>query len=257
MTTRSTLGVLFAAVVVLGGCSGPDAPSPAATTPVPTTSTPTASSLTTPTPTTPAPNTSSPTAPAPTTPAPTATSPTTPARTASSPTATASAPTASATAGGDPKAPTTPVPPESTGGVRQTVKPRQVESRAPVDLDEQATAGPGVQVRLVSVRKVRATAQLPGEVAGPALAVAVSVDNRAAAAVTLDRVVVDLADASGAPGSPISTPPAKPLPATLAAGGAAEGTYVFTVPSNRQSTVTITVSLDPGQPVLVFRGRVR
>jgi hypothetical protein len=104
---------------------------------------------------------------------------------------------------------------------------------------------------------VKATAQLPGEVAGPALAVTVSVDNRSRAGVELDSVVVDLADASGAPGSPISTPPAAPLPASLAAGRATEGVYVFTVPESRQRSVTVTVSLAPEQPVLVFRGRVR
>lgn len=236
MTTRSTLGVvLLTAIVVLGGCgTAPDAPSPAATTPATVPS-------------------------APATPVSSAPSPTASGSTPPAPTASSTAPSAarSTSASTEPKAPTTPVPPDSTGGVRQTVKPRPVESRAPVDLDEQATAGPGVQVRLVSVRRVTAAAQLPGEVAGPALAVAVSVDNRGGEPVALDRVVVDLADSSGAPGSPISTPPAAPLPASLAAGSAAEGVYVFTVPTDRQRTVTITVSLDPGQPVLVFRGRVR
>lgn len=153
--------------------------------------------------------------------------------------------------------PRTPVPPSATGGVDQTVAPRPVETKPPVELDETAAPRAGVQVRLAAVRRVTATAQLPGEVSGPALAVTLAVANITGAPVRLTDVVVNLDDASGAPANPVSTAPARALPTQLAPGRRAEGVFVFTVARARQGTVTVSVSLDPDQPVLVFRGRVR
>lgn len=229
------IGVLTAALV-LAGCGGPDEP------PSPQPTPPVASSTAVGPSATPA-RSASPIGSATATPA-------------SSPTLTASpTPTASpTTAAGEPS---TPVPPSATGGIDQTVAPRRVETRAPVELDETSTPRAGVAVRLAAVLRVTATAKLPGEVSGPALAVTVSVANTSDGPMRLADVVVNLDDASGAPASAISSPPARALPLDLPAGRTTEGVYVFTVAGRRQGSVTVTVSLAPDQPVLLFRGRVR
>jgi hypothetical protein len=140
--------------------------------------------------------------------------------------------------------------------VHQTIKPKPVTSSKPVRLDQPAFPRRGIEVRLTSVRRITATARLPGEVAGPALAVAVSVDNESGKAADLRNVVVNLTDSSGKPASLLSTPPARPLTGQLRSGRVVEGVYVFTVARANQKTVTVTVSLAPDQRVVVFDGRV-
>ena len=132
---------------------------------------------------------------------------------------------------------------------------KPVETQRAKPLDKTAEAGQGVSVRLESVRKIEAKAKLPGEVSGPALAVTVKVDNDSAKSLDLSSVVVNLTDASDAPGSVMSGAPAQRLPARVKAGGSASGVYVFTVPSKQQKTVTVTVSITPGKSVLKFEGR--
>jgi hypothetical protein len=147
------------------------------------------------------------------------------------------------------------VPQPTPGSANSTVATKPVETQAARPLDKTAKAGQGVSVRLESVRKIVAKAKLPGEVAGPALAVSVKVDNDSAKSLDLSNVVVNLTDASDAPGSVMSTAPARRLPARVKAGGSASGVYVFTVPSKQQKTVTVTVSITPGKSVLKFEGK--
>jgi hypothetical protein len=150
---------------------------------------------------------------------------------------------------------TTPVPPPTPGTINSTVPNKPVETQKAKPLDKPAEGGNGVSVRLESVRKIKAKAKLPGEVAGPALAVAVTIDNDSSKSLDLSSVVVNLSDSSDAPGTVMSAAPAKRLPAKVKAGRSASGVYVFTVPSSKQKSVTVTVSITPGKPVLKFEGK--
>ena len=145
---------------------------------------------------------------------------------------------------------TTPVPPPTPGSADETVPTKPVETAKPKPLDKSADAGDDVSVQLKSVRRIKAEAKLPGEVAGPALAVSVDVDNGSPKSLNLSTVVVNLTDASDAPGTVMSAAPAKRLPTRVKAHRTASGVYVFSVPSAQQGTVTVTVSISPGKQVL-------
>ena len=162
--------------------------------------------------------------------------------------------TATASSSAPPPAATAAAPP-SRGTVNQTVEPKPVPSSKPVQLDKPASSSPGIKVRLTSIRRITVTEGLPGEVAGPALAITVSVDNQSNKTVGLGDAVVNLTDSSGAPANPIVSPPARPLPTAVRSGQVVNGVCAFTVATSRQKTVTVTVSLAPDQPVLVFKGK--
>lgn len=177
----------------------------------------------------------------------------TPAETTGPPTA---APGPSGTASSLPAPATTPVPPPTPGDINSTVPSRPEESKKPVKLDQSSNTGTGLSVTLTSIKAVNAKAQLPGEVAGPAVAIAVKVTNSSAKAVALDTVVVSLADADEAPGTEMTAAPAKPLKDSVAASKTASGTYVFTVPKNKRNPITLTVTIGEA-PVLVYTGDAR
>lgn len=148
---------------------------------------------------------------------------------------------------------TTPVPPPSPGSVESTVPTEPEESKAPVKLDKPSETGTGLTARLVTIKAVSAEAQLPGEVAGPALAITVEVANAASQAADLDSVVVNVLDADKAPATQMSTAPSKPFSGRVSAGEKARAVYVFTVPKDKRRPVTVTVSIRDA-PVLVFTG---
>lgn len=122
-------------------------------------------------------------------------------------------------------------------------------------LDDEAAVGNGVSATLVSVRAVDGSATGPGNIAGPALRVTVHLTNRTVAPVGLDLVSVDLTYGDDRlPASPLDDPSRVPFSGTLRPGGAAEGTYVFTVPADDRGVVTVSVGYQPGAPFMVFTG---
>jgi hypothetical protein len=150
---------------------------------------------------------------------------------------------------------TTPVPaPTPGGGIDQTVAPQKEVTKKPVKLDKPSDTGEGASVRITSVKAINAKAQLPGEVAGPGVALTVVVKNSSAEPLNIGTVVVSLLDATGAPGNEMSSAPAKPFSGTLASGKTATGVYVFTVGKQRREPISVSVTLTGGAPVLVFKG---
>jgi hypothetical protein len=148
---------------------------------------------------------------------------------------------------------TTPVPPPTPGNVNSTVPAKPEQSKKPVHLDKPSDTGTGLTARIASVEPVNAKARLPGEVAGPALAITLTVTNSGTTSAPLDSVVVTLADSGNAPGNEMSAKPAKPFPAKVAPGNKATAVYVFTVPKNKRNPITVTATLGDA-PVLVFTG---
>jgi hypothetical protein len=125
-----------------------------------------------------------------------------------------------------------------------------------VALTDTADFGGQVSARISQVSAIQASATLPGEIAGPAVAVTVEITNGSSAAIGLDTVTVTLADAGGTPATTISSDPAAPLQGALEPGAAKSGTYVFTVPADQRNPVTVTVNYSTGAPTLVFTGQV-
>lgn len=124
---------------------------------------------------------------------------------------------------------------------------------APVAPGVPAAAVPGVQIAVDSAEIVDGEAHGPGEVAGPAFLIAVSVANGTGAPVSLDGVVVNVYGPDGAAGSVLASDPrGSPLQGDLAPGAKASGTYVLRRPGDPAASYVVSVSLGAGtQTVLV------
>jgi hypothetical protein len=142
------------------------------------------------------------------------------------------------------------------GNIDQIVPEAPVSTAPPVGLTDTADFGGQVSARIAQVNAVQATATLPGEVSGPAVAVTLEITNSSAQAIGLDSVTATLTDAAGNPASPIAADPSAPLSGVLDPGATNSGTYVFTVPADQRNPVTVTVNYSAGAPTLVFTGQV-
>ncbi len=151
---------------------------------------------------------------------------------------------------------TTEVPAPGGGNINETVAEVELTTNAPVALSATGAFGDGVTVTLPSLQRLTTSAALPGEIAGPGVAVTVRIDNSGGAAVDLGSVVVGLQDAAGTPALPMTTSPAAPLHGSVAAGSTASGVYVFTLPTGYSGPATITVSYRVEAPIVVFTGDV-
>ena len=173
---------------------------------------------------------------------------------AATPSATPSEP-AAPTAKALPDGTVLPLPPtpEPTGPTSDADAPPP--SLPVVALDEPAEVGNGISAVVSSLEAIEGTGRGPGNVAGPALRATVRITNGTADPVSLDAVAVDLASgAARTPASPLDDPSASPFTGTVAPGGTAEGAYVFSVPAEDRSTVTLSVGYQAGAPFLVFTG---
>lgn len=122
----------------------------------------------------------------------------------------------------------------------------------PVPIDEPA-ASEGITVRITGLEAIAVEAKIPGEVAGPGLAVRVELTNDTDEQIDVNSLVVNLFDATGAPGNPITSASQVEL-GVLAPGEQLTGAYQFAIAADQRSPVTIEVSL-PGRPqLLVFTG---
>jgi hypothetical protein len=150
--------------------------------------------------------------------------------------------------------PTSSVPPPTVGSTSGTMPNPKESTKAPVDLNKPAKTGKVVAtvVKLRALKKAKA--RMPGEVAGPALAVTVKLVNNSKKSIDASAVLVTLYDSAKAPGGEMSAPPARPMRGTLKPGGSKTGVWVFTVPVSKRSPVTVNVVLPTESPVLAFRG---
>jgi hypothetical protein len=135
--------------------------------------------------------------------------------------------------------------------------PAPQRTKPAIGLRATGAFGRGVTGKITAIRSVHATAKQPGEIAGPALAITLRLDNGSSKAIDLANAIVNLYyGPAKTPGNPMSTAPNRPFRSTLAAGHAATAIYVFTVPTARQQGVlTVEMSYSPTAPVVVFRGR--
>ncbi len=166
-------------------------------------------------------------------------------------------------AGADPSDPATPaatavpspsVPVPTATGSASVVSPKP-EVTQTVRVKDRTEPEPGIVARVVRIQPVKGTAQGPGEVAGPALRVALELSNNSSSKISLDAVVVNLYYGSkSSPASPLSGPGAKPFSGTVGPGSKATGTYVFNVPTDQRKQIKIEFRYSAEAPVTVFEG---
>jgi hypothetical protein len=178
--------------------------------------------------------------------------------TASTATATAAAttPTVTARATATPSSSRSPSSPSSgspSSGSKSREKPSVAISRAPlVKVGQPANISDGVRITVGAVRDQKVSAELPGEIAGPAAVVPVTVRNSSNQPFSLDGVVVTAFYDDDVPATETTVDPAKPLTGSLAAGRTAKGVYVFTVPREQASTLRIEVSSNQSATIVQF-----
>ena len=142
------------------------------------------------------------------------------------------------------------------GTINDTV-PAVVQATVPsVPLDEVSQFGGRVSAEITSIDPIEGEARLPGEVAGPALAVHVRLINDSSRRLDVGGVTVTLEDRDGTPSSPLSSAPAEPFTGRIAAGESAEAVYVFGFEDTQSQPVTIGVNYSADEPVALFVGDV-
>jgi hypothetical protein len=124
-----------------------------------------------------------------------------------------------------------------------------------VGLKAEATSAPGVTARLARIDSVQATASLPGEVGGPALAITVKVKNQTGKKLDLALGVVNAYyGPERTPAVSVASDGEVPFPASVADGESAKGVYVFQIPEEARP-VRVELDLGNGADVVVFKGR--
>lgn len=124
-----------------------------------------------------------------------------------------------------------------------------------VGLNAEATSAPGVTARLAEIDSVQATASLPGEVGGPALAITVKVKNETGKKLDLALGVVNAYyGRERTPAVSVASDGEVPFPASVADGESATGVYVFQIPEEARP-VRVELDLGNGVDVVVFKGR--
>lgn len=122
-------------------------------------------------------------------------------------------------------------------------------------LKAEATTAPGVTARLARIDSVEATASLPGEVGGPALAITVKVKNETGKKLSLALGVVNAYyGPERTPAVSVASDGEVPFPASVADGQQAKGVYVFQIPEEARP-VRVELDLGNGADVVVFKGR--
>lgn len=124
-----------------------------------------------------------------------------------------------------------------------------------VGLKAEATSAPGVTARLARIDSIQATASLPGEIGGPALAITVKVKNQTGKKLDLALGVVNAYyGPERTPAVSVASDGEVPFPASVADGGSANGVYVFQIPEEARP-VRVELDLGNGADVVVFKGR--
>ncbi|HWV50456.1 MAG TPA: hypothetical protein VN035_13470 [Microbacterium sp.] len=125
----------------------------------------------------------------------------------------------------------------------------------PVEPTQPAVGADGVVVSLPLVEAIEGEAVAPGETSGPAIRVTVRIENATDEPLDTAFVVVNAyTGADRAPAPSLTKPGGAPFEGSLGAGESAEGVYLFTLPADERSDVTIGVDYRAGEPTVVFEG---
>lgn len=128
---------------------------------------------------------------------------------------------------------------------------------APAPITASADIVANLTASITHIESVTGIASTPGEVAGPSIRFSVAIRNGTNAPADLSKTIVTVYYGSEkTPAIQLEKPGGVALPASVAAGSTAQGTFVFTVPTNERSDVRIEVDYEVGVTPLVFEGPV-
>ena len=168
-------------------------------------------------------------------------------------------PVASPTASQNPNPTATPVPEPSIAPPTATGSPSVVSTRKPTSvatgLDGKVETTPGVTASVKSVEAVKGEARGPGEIAGPALRITISLKNASDKPIRTELGLINVYYGKArTPAGTLSGPGVVPFPVDIAAGDCGTGTSVFSVPSAARSDIEVEFSYSTDAPVVIFRG---
>ncbi|TXR56373.1 hypothetical protein [Quadrisphaera setariae] len=177
--------------------------------------------------------------------------------TASPTTSSAGGPTPPSSTATGPAASTPSPPPSSTyaGPPPATAPVVGATTLPPVPTGSPAAFGDGLVATVSAVREAQASGSVPGDVAGPAVAVSVRVENGSDAPVDLGGLTVTATyGADAVPATLLTGAPSAPAEGVLAPRKSAEGVWAFTVPSGQASSLVLTISSISSGTTVVVRG---
>jgi hypothetical protein len=166
-------------------------------------------------------------------------------------------PAESPAAPADPPAPAgpDPAPVDRKGKSDQELATIAQPVAAAVDLRSRKAVKGGVSATITEMTAVQGVATGIGEVAGPAIRFKVTVLNDTAAALPLDRAVVDISYGNDEqPANQLSGPDPLAFPASVAPGESGAGVFIFAVPLDARDKVKIHFNLEAETPIATFAG---
>lgn len=125
----------------------------------------------------------------------------------------------------------------------------------PIDIEDPGAIKEGLTVQVTAVEAVDGTARGPGEVAGASVRITVTVINTSSAELTLRTAVVSCYfGPDRTPAQELREPGGRPLPELITANSAVDGVYIFTVPPDQRSDVTLLVDYSVDVVPVLFHG---
>ncbi|MGB4967517.1 MAG: hypothetical protein WBO35_04935 [Candidatus Saccharimonadales bacterium] len=168
-------------------------------------------------------------------------------------------PAAPISTGAPPSGTQKPQPTTSTSRPTKPVKSSTtfLPEMSPARPSGQVTTPSKLLIRLTRIESVKGVALVPGDIAGPAVRVTVSIKNTTSETISLAETVVNgYYGRKRTPADPLTAPGGRPFPVELRGGATAEGVYLFRIPKASRSLVTITVDTKSGEPAAVFTGKM-
>ena len=153
--------------------------------------------------------------------------------------------------------PTETVPAPGGGSIDETVAPAEPGPTQSVELGETAELEGGVNVTISEVETLDVEAKTPGEIAGPAVAVTLTVENTSDEAVDLSTAMISINGSKGSFGQATTSEPYSPFLGSVEPGGTSSGIYVFRLPAEERDSLEVTVEYVAGAPIALFTGAVR
>lgn len=146
---------------------------------------------------------------------------------------------------------TAPADPDAEGPTEAPALPEES-----AELDAPIALSTDMVISIDKITTTTITPETPGEYAGSAVVVTVSVVNDSDRAQSIDSAVISLVTDDGDVGVGTTAGPNKPLAGELAAGATTEGTYVFMLDPVAGRSVKISVNYAAGEPVATFAGQL-
>ena len=147
---------------------------------------------------------------------------------------------------------TDPVPAPGGGTTDEVVETAEPDPVVEVGVTEEADLGTGVTAAIESVKDITVAAKTPGEIAGPAVAVELSVSNGSKKPIDLATAMVSLTNSDDMLGQPTTSDPYQPFTGQLEPGDTANGTFVFLLPKDARSGLVVSFQYVAGAPIALF-----